>query len=164
MLKSIYLSLSFIFLLACNSNPSGQLVDMDAASFQRKMNDAIGKKVTLVNFWATWCAPCVKEFPHLVKLGKKYEKDLNVVFLSFDFPEKRSKAVDFLNEQKVPWESYLKMGDDQAFFNVLPDEFSGALPFTLIYDKAGNVVKVLKGEHSEAEFEKYILEAINRKD
>ena len=42
------------------------------------------KKLYLLNFWATWCPPCIKEIPELIKLEQKYKKEIDVVFISVD--------------------------------------------------------------------------------
>ena len=42
------------------------------------------KKLILINFWATWCPPCIKEIPDLIKLEKKFENDVEVIFVSVD--------------------------------------------------------------------------------
>ena len=44
----------------------------------------IKKKLILVNFWATWCPPCIKEIPDLLNLKKKFEKDIEIIFVSVD--------------------------------------------------------------------------------
>ena len=45
-------------------------------------------KTYVVNFWATWCAPCVKELPYFEKLNKEYSEDVEVILVSLDFPSK----------------------------------------------------------------------------
>ena len=42
------------------------------------------KKIILINFWATWCSPCIKEIPDLIELKKKFEKDIELIFVSVD--------------------------------------------------------------------------------
>ncbi len=44
----------------------------------------IDKKIILINFWATWCPPCIKEIPDLIKLKKKFERDVEIIFISVD--------------------------------------------------------------------------------
>ena len=44
----------------------------------------VKKKLILVNFWATWCPPCIKEIPDLLNLKKKYERDIEIIFVSVD--------------------------------------------------------------------------------
>src|SRR5438552_152898 len=65
-------------------------------------------KVVLVNFWATWCKPCVKEFPELVKLYNDYkDKGFILVFISADVPEEvKTKVVPFLNKEGVDFATY----------------------------------------------------------
>ena len=47
-------------------------------------NKLIKKKLILVNFWATWCPPCIKEIPDLLNLKKKFERDIEIIFVSVD--------------------------------------------------------------------------------
>ena len=45
-----------------------------------------GSKTYIVNFWATWCAPCVKELPHFESIQQAYKEDVEVILISLDFP------------------------------------------------------------------------------
>ena len=56
------------------------------------------KKIFLINFWATWCPPCIKEIPELIKLEEKYNKDLKVIFISVDSNPKKV-IPNFLKKQ-----------------------------------------------------------------
>lgn len=123
-------------------------------------HNAEGKAV-LLNVWATWCGPCVEEFPDIVALKQKYDAQLAVVFISADFPEDRDRAIEFLREQNVDWETYLKTGKDEPFINALSTEWGGALPFTKIYSKNGEIVTFWENKASYDTFEKAILDAIN---
>ena len=53
----------------------------NTVNFFKKNSD---KKLYLLNFWATWCPPCIKEIPELIKLEQKYKKEIDVVFISVD--------------------------------------------------------------------------------
>ncbi|MBS1829396.1 MAG: TlpA family protein disulfide reductase [Acidobacteria bacterium] len=105
-------------------------------------------KVVLVNFWATYCVPCRAEMPSLVKLQQKYgPKGLLLLTISADEPEDEAKALQFLTTVKVPGPHYLrKTANEDNFIRAVDPKWSGALPLSLVYDKAGNKVKVLVGE------------------
>jgi thiol-disulfide isomerase/thioredoxin len=112
-------------------------------------------KVVVVNFWATWCAPCVEEFPDLVKLHNSFKsRGLVVVGVSVDDPEAQSKVISFLSKQKATFPAYLrKPGDMDAFINAVHPEWNGAIPLTLVYDRNGKQVgEPMIGAHSYAKF------------
>jgi len=111
--------------------------------------------VVLVNLWATWCGPCVKEFPHLLKLQNLYEeKGVKVVFISVDEPEDTENAVrPFLQKQKVTFTTYIKDGDDDSFIDAIGTGWRGAIPTTFIFDRTGKQVATLIGERDFNTFE-----------
>lgn len=59
-------------------------------------------KVVLVDFWATWCGPCVREFPHMKEMYEKY-KEQGFDILGFSLDEDKEKLAGFLKDRKVPW-------------------------------------------------------------
>jgi thiol-disulfide isomerase/thioredoxin len=175
-MNKIIVFLLLLTLTACGAASSGNndstvaegdtavvlLTDMDSANFDSIVAsyNAQGKAV-LVNIWATWCGPCVEEFPHIVELQNKYADQLQVVFISADFTEDRERALEFLKEQNVTWETYFKTGKDEPFINAISTEWSGALPFTKIYNKNGEITSYWENKAEYDEFEKAILVAIN---
>jgi len=97
-----------------------------------------GDKVYVVNFWATWCAPCIKEIPHFEKLNANYKnKNVEVLLVSLDFPfnyEKKLKP--FIKEHKL--QSKIVALDDPDMNSWMPkvsEEWTGAIPITIIYNK-----------------------------
>src|SRR5262245_36883995 len=80
------------------------VTEVRAADFQKALADQKGK-VVVIDCWATWCAPCVKKFPHLVEMHKKYaEKGLVCISLSMDKygdedEYKKEKVLKFLKEK-----------------------------------------------------------------
>lgn len=137
------------------------LVDAGPEKLQQVIGSYEGEKAVLVNVWATWCAPCIEEFPHIVEIQRKYNDRLQVVFVSADFPDVRGRAIDFLRKQGVDWTTYFKQGKDQAFIEALSPNWSGALPFSKVYDTSGNVVASWQDKTSFETFEKYVKQAIN---
>jgi thiol-disulfide isomerase/thioredoxin len=121
----------------------------------------------LVNFWATWCAPCREEFPDLVKIRGQYGADkLDFVLVSLDDPVDIDKAVpEFLAEVRATaFPSYLlHADDDNAAINLVDPTWSGELPATFLYDRAGNVVFKHKGRVRAAELRAALDEALKEK-
>lgn len=92
----------------------------------------------VVNFWATWCAPCVKELPHFEKLGQAYiDKKVRVLLVSLDFPKKaESQLVPYVIKNKI--ENEVILLDDPDMNTWIPkvaEDWSGAIPATLIFNK-----------------------------
>jgi thiol-disulfide isomerase/thioredoxin len=125
------------------------------ASFQ-------GEKAVLVNVWATWCVPCVEEFPYLVELRSKYKDQLEIVFISTDFPEEMPRVNDFLAKMGVDWQTYVKEGKDEPFILAIHPDWTGAMPATAVYDKNGALVTFFEQPADYQTFETHILNAINR--
>jgi len=90
----------------------------------------------VINYWATWCGPCVKELPYFEDLLSKYEDDkVKVVLVSLDFPKKvDSKLLPFLNKHNIKSEVVL-LDDPKAndWIDRVDPTWEGAIPVTIIY-------------------------------
>jgi thiol-disulfide isomerase/thioredoxin len=115
-------------------------------------------QVLLIDFWATWCSPCLEEIPHLVALERKYRgKGLRLVTVSADDEEDRAAALKFLQEKRVPAPVYLKTaGDDDKFITFVDKTWSGALPALFLYDRNGKLARTFIGEADMKAVEKAI--------
>jgi len=96
-------------------------------------------KVHVVNFWATWCAPCVKELPHFEALLDKYKDEgVEVLLVSLDFPKQYEKKLKpFIKEHNL--KSRVLVLDDTDMNTWIPKvnkDWDGAIPVTLIYNKS----------------------------
>jgi thiol-disulfide isomerase/thioredoxin len=142
--------------------PSDDLLkNITSSELKQVISSYKGEKAVLVNVWATWCAPCVEEFPEIVKLQRNYPDKLKVIFISADFAEARDKAVAFLKEQNVDWTTYFKTGDDQQFIETLSSNWTGALPFSKVIGTNGNTVDSWEQSASYEKFKRHIKTAIN---
>ena len=92
-------------------------------------------RVLMVNVWATWCEPCVEEFPELIRVAREYRpRGLSVLFLSADPGANHEAALEFLVEHRAPMPGYVKTGTDQPFITALHPRWSGTLPATMLFD------------------------------
>ncbi|MCF6295822.1 MAG: TlpA family protein disulfide reductase [Flavobacteriaceae bacterium] len=99
-------------------------------------------KTYVVNFWATWCAPCIKEMPHFEKLNTNYKhKNVEVLLVSLDFPfnyEKKLKP--FIKKHKL--QSKVIALDDPDMNTWIPKidkNWDGTIPVTIIYNKSKRI-------------------------
>ena len=114
-------------------------------------------KLLIINFWATWCAPCVKEFPSFVKGRNKYKnQDVEVIFISHDFEDKQAEVKEFLKRYQVDWPSYIKVGYDEPYINSFSKDWSGALPATFLYNDKGELLHFVESEINEEDLFKTI--------
>ena len=102
------------------------------------LNKEGDNKTYVVNFWATWCAPCVKELPYFERVNKEYkDKNVEVLLVSLDFPKKKeSKLITFIAKKNIQSEVVLLDDVNEQFWIAdISEKWSGALPATLIYNK-----------------------------
>lgn len=116
--------------------------------------------VYVVNFWATWCAPCVKELPNFEKLGITYKNQpLKVILMSVDFKSKLNNAVvPFVKRNNLKSEVYvLNEGSEQTYIDKISKDWTGSLPATLIINKQKRVRKFYEQEFTYPQLEKVYL-------
>lgn len=106
-------------------------------------------KPVLLNFWATWCGPCVKEMPDLVELSKEYEaKGALVIGISLDKDSDVLNVVtEFAKDKKVTYPLIIDNGELEKAFGGIR-----AIPTTFYIDKNGTIVEKLIGMQSKARF------------
>ncbi len=124
-------------------------------------------EVVMVNIWATWCQPCVEEFPDMMRVYKEFKNQgLELVLISTDFKKHEQGAKDFLITQGVDFPTYLKDGDDMEFINTLQPDWSGAIPATLIFNRDGVMKDFWVGKASYEKFKHSVEQTLknNKKD
>ena len=142
------------------SNKDQYLIPATAEEILKNVKNA-DARVVLVNVWATWCQPCVEEFPDLMAVYQEYkDQGLKLVFISADFEGQTDSAIAFLKAQGVDFPSYLKLSSDRAFINTLDPNWPGAIPATWLYDSEGNKRYFWLGKTSREQFEKKIRDVL----
>ena len=132
--------------------PEFELPNLDGA--QLRKSDLQGK-VLLVNFWATWCAPCEIEIPWFIDFQKKYQDDgLEVIGISLD-EEGPEKVKKYVAEHKVNYK--IVMGDEKT-----AEAFGGVigLPTTFIVDREGKFWSMHRGLVGKDVVEEELLELL----
>lgn len=111
-------------------------------------------KIVLVDFWATWCGPCVAELPNVLKAYKKYhDKGFEVIGISLDKDEAKLKA--FIAEKGMPWPQYF---DGLGWGSKLGQKYGiDSIPATFLLDREGKIIgKGLRGKALLEELEKQL--------
>lgn len=94
-------------------------------------------KTYVVNFWATWCAPCIKELPYFEKINKDYSDDVEVILVSLDFPSKYDTKLKPYIKTKNLQSKVIALNDvdSNTWIPKVDESWTGAIPATVIFNK-----------------------------
>jgi thiol-disulfide isomerase/thioredoxin len=95
-------------------------------------------KIYIINFWATWCAPCIKELPYFEKINQEgKDNNLEVILVSLDMPSMwKSKLIPFIKNKNLKSKVVVLNDTDQnSWIPKIDKNWSGAIPATLIYNR-----------------------------
>jgi thiol-disulfide isomerase/thioredoxin len=162
---AISLLISGIFLNSCfdgdigesviaNNNARNVIIELSTTNNQKiiatnKKNvwsfdgkDNLKNKVVLVNFWATWCPPCVVEIPHFLNIREKYKNDFEIIGVLMEQNKDINSLNSFISKYKI---SYPVTTSSQNF--ILSDAMGGSrgLPTSYLINKKGKVIQVYQG-------------------
>ena len=99
-----------------------------------KLSDYLGK-VVILDFWATWCAPCRKGIPDLISIQNEYKDDLVVIGISFDQPSTQYQLVPFIKNYGINYPIVLGNIEVSAAYGNIQ-----AIPTSFIIDQEGNII------------------------
>jgi len=136
-----------------------KLDTIDAPGLKKVLRNK-SDKLYLINVWATWCGPCVTEFPDLIDINRMYRKrDFEFISISADEPGKREKALQFLQKMEASNTNYIFNEDNKyKLIEAIDPNWQGALPYTLIVEPGGKIVYAKDGPVDPYELKKKIVE------
>ena len=104
-----------------------------------KLLDQHHGQVVLVDFWATWCGPCLQQFPHNVMLSEMHRNEgLSVISVSMDEPDAKADVLEYLKKQKARFANLLtEYGAGAKFVEAF--DLRGDVPFYRLYDRQGQL-------------------------
>ena len=140
-MKPIFRSLSIIVILllfSCNEPSKDTIEVVDFEGLYNKIDLSVDKTY-VINFWATWCAPCVKELAYFEEVNKEFkDKNTEVILVSLDFPSQiESKLKPYLKKNKI--KSKVILLDDSKMNTWVPkvsEQWDGGIPATLIVNSS----------------------------
>lgn len=117
-------------------------------------------KLLLVNFWATWCGPCIIEYPEFVTMQRMYgARDFQFVSVSMDAPDQQEKALKFLKSKASALPNYLMDTEDKyEVIKVVGSDWDGSLPITLLIEPGGKVAYRVSGTIDALELKRAIVD------
>jgi len=129
----------------------------DTNTIQALVKNA-GPKLRLINVWATWCGPCLRELPDLVTMNRMYRNgEFEVITISADDLDKKDKVLAALQERKVACRNYLfSSADKDALGAALDPEWPGGFPYSILVAPGGQIIQRQMGEMDAMKLKKAI--------
>lgn len=136
--------------------------DADALRALRKNNSG---KFRLVNFWATWCAPCVAEFDEFVTVNRMYRhRDFELVTVSLNRPDEEKSVLEFLTKKQASNRNLIfGSAEREPLINAFDPEWQGEVPYTVLINPEGKIIYSEKGSVDFLALKRAIVNAMNER-
>lgn len=125
---------------------SVSLQEIDVSGIKELLQNKSGK-LRLINVWATWCGPCVAEFPDFITINRMYRKrNFEFISISADNLDKKEKALIFLKEQQASSKNFLFKGKNKYdLIDAIDPNWAGGIPYTILVEPGGKIVYAKQG-------------------
>ncbi len=134
---------------------------VDAAGLRALRKNPTGK-LLLINFWATWCGPCVTEFPELITMNRMYrQRAFEMVTVAAHTPDEKAEALAFLKKQQSSGRNLMFGGTDKyELMDAFDTDWTGALPYTMLLNADGQVIYKEQGTIDVLELKRAIVKSL----
>jgi thiol-disulfide isomerase/thioredoxin len=162
MIHRTIISFGLFFLFAATDVQAQKIEGVDK-NWVSAMSQNNSDTTYIINFWATWCKPCVEELPHFEKLNATYQNQkVKVILVSCDFKKQiDSRVIPFIQSKNLQSKVvFMNETDPNDWIERVDSRFSGAIPATLIINGAKNFRFFKEGETTYEELET-VIKSIN---
>ncbi len=161
MKQMIKLSLMVVMLSSFVFYSTPTVNSINFQQFQSRIIQPANDTLFVVNFWATWCVPCVEEMPYFIQTTKTFSNQkVKIILVSLDFLKEHNKLVAFVKNRNIENEVYhLNAGNPDTWIDKIDSSWSGALPATVLY-RFGKKVLFHEGELNQSQLDSIINKTI----
>jgi thiol-disulfide isomerase/thioredoxin len=155
--KNIGRSALFIPLVVISIGVMAQKASVIKFDALQEILDTKNEQIQVINFWATWCAPCIKELPLLEKLNARNDLNAKITLINLDYADKVEKVNEFITRKNI--RSRVLLLDEldyNAWIDKVDKGWTGAIPATLVFDPKTGKRRFVEKELKEGELEELI--------
>lgn len=136
------------------------LEDISQEGLKKLMKNEDSGKLRLINVWATWCGPCIQEFPDFVEMDRMYgQRNFEFISLSADLPAAKTQALKMLTKWEASNQNYIiDFEDKYALIEAVHPDWNGSLPFSILLAPGGEVVWMHEGSIEPLALKKAIVD------
>jgi thiol-disulfide isomerase/thioredoxin len=137
------------------------LEEIDVQGVKDLLKNPVSGKVRLINFWATWCGPCVAEFPDLVIIDRMYRgRSFEFITVNLDKQARKGDALSFLKKHEASNKNYIFNDDDvYKLIDAVDADWQGGIPFTLLIEPGGKIIYKKQDMIDPLEMKKMIVDS-----